>query len=622
MKALIFNSGLGSRLGELTANRPKCLVELPGSESILHRQLRVLTSCGIREFVVTTGPYAELVERVCREFVGKERTFSFVRNDRYDQTNYIYSMWLAREQLAGNELLILHGDLVFDAAYVRKLLDAPNGSLGSVDPSLPLPEKDFKARVIDGRIHEVGVNVWGDECVAFQAMYRLTASSLDTWLARIDSFVQHGNTGVYAENAANEVFCAMDVHAFSYTGHVLEEIDTPEDLKRVGNMICLRDYADQTVYELTEDGMQLVMGSEAGCNAHEFAFEDVATAFGLTHPLVVADSFLSSEQIDGLLGSTPRTLFTDFWPNPTYEQALAAVNAYKDGRCDSVVSIGGGSAMDVAKCVRLWAACPGDGLHKRYCDTPLPYSNLTHIAIPTTAGTGSESTHFSVVYVDGEKRSVASCLAQPNACILVPELLSGLPPYQRRATVLDALCHAIESYWSVASSAQSREYSRRAIESIRAHWLAYLDDDARAAAELLRAANLSGKAINLTTTTAAHAMSYKLTSLFGIAHGHAVALCLPYCWKTLLERASVQTQERLFELDCLLTGSTDPTRGAGLDAFANMFSTMELPEHVEGSNANVDVLVQSVNLERLSNFPLQLNADELRSAYRSILNLA
>ena len=623
MRALIFNSGLGSRLGKLTENCPKAMVVLGNGETIFHRQLRVLASVGIREFVITTGPHPHMLEETAREFESQGCSFHFVNNPVYDQTNYIYSMWLAKDLLRGREVLVLHGDLVFDPAYVEGLLALPAGSYGSVDPQLPLPEKDFKARIAGNEIREVGVQTWGDDCVAFQAMYRLTSSAVDTWLDEVDAFVVRGETGVYAENAANQVFSRMHVAAHPYTGHVLEEIDTPEDLERVSALIREKDFTDQPVFELTEDGASLVEGSAAGRVATAPSLGNVLADCGLARPLVVADSFLSRKTLEALLGGGSWPVYAGYKPNPTYEQVLDAIRAYRAGGCDSVVSVGGGSAIDVAKCVKLWSTLPGDGSGRdddnpRYCDMPAGFSAVRHVAIPTTAGTGSESTHFAVVYVDGEKRSIASACLQPNVALLVPGLLAGLPLVQRKATMLDALCQAIESHWSVASSSTSRVYSSRAIPLVMGCWEAYLTGDSEAARSMHRAANLAGKAINLTTTTLAHAMSYKLTSLYGIPHGHAVAMCMPFAWRTLLERGDEVAQERLHEIDALMCGKDAPY-GTGLDEFLKvlaMAGPAELPQVSEG---DFDVSATSVNPQRMGNYPVKLTTDELRKAYWEIL---
>ena len=626
MRALVFNSGLGSRLGRLTADRPKCLVRLGSGETILHRQLRVLSSVGVREFVVTTGPYPDLVEAECRPFEASGCRFSFVRNDSYAETNYIYSMWLARDLVAGGDLLVLHGDLVFDAGYVAGLLALPEGSYGSVDPALPVPEKDFSVEVEDGLVRRVGVGIEGENLMAFQAMYRLTAEAVDVWLGSVAEFVARGETGVYAEDAANEVFGEMHVLAHSYAEHVLEEVDTPEDLARVSAMVRARDFADQPAWLLAPTGTELVSGSPAGRAGRPPRPGRVVGDRGLSRPLVVADPFLSRCGLEALLGPGDWPTFSGYSPNPTYGQVLDAVRAYREGGCDSVVSVGGGSAMDVAKCVKLWAGMPGDGSGRdggnpRYCDVEPPFSDVAHVAVPTTAGTGSESTHFAVVYVDGEKRSVAADCLQPDTALLVPGLLEGLPDYQRRSTMLDALCQAIESHWSVASSPESRAYSSRAIPMVMGCWEAYLAGDSGAAAAMHVAANLAGRAINLTTTTLAHAMSYKLTSLYGLAHGHAVALCMPFAWRMLLERGDEKTRDLLREVDTLVTGDGGAALGSGLAEFEWLVSRLDLPAFAGATEADLNLLVRSVNPQRMGNYPVELTVNEFRKAYGTILDV-
>ena len=626
LKALIFNSGVGSRLGFLTERNPKCMVELPGGETIFHRQLRILSSVGVRDFVVTTGPWPEQLEEVAAEFEGLGCSFSFVHNDRFRETNYIYSMWLARDMLRGSEVLVLHGDLVFDAGFVASLLDAPKGSYGSTDPTLPVPEKDFSADIRDGEVRKVGVGISGECLQAFQAMYRLTPAAMDKWLDEIELFVNRGDTVVYAENAANEVFEEMHVRAFAYTEHVLEEIDTPDDLARVGAMVRARDFADQPAFVLTKDGSHVLSGCPVGKVVRAPRLGSAAQDCGLTHPLVIADPFLSHGDLERILGPGEWPVFTGYTPNPTYGQALAAVDAFRVQGCDSVISVGGGSAIDVAKCVSLWANAHGDGSgvegNPRYCDVRHPRGCVKHMSVPTTAGTGSESTHFAVVYVDGEKRSVAEDFLQPDVALLVPALLSGLPSYQRKSTLLDAFCQAVESYWSVASNDVARAYSSLAIPMIMRSWQSYLEGDESAACDVMKAANLAGRAINLTTTTLAHAMSYKLTSLCGLAHGHAVALCMPFAWRTLIERGDEVTLNRLREVDTLVTGRDDASMGSGLDTFLEMFNSMGLESTIVASDDDLDLLARSVNPERMGNYPVRVELSELREAYSMISDRA
>ena len=123
----------------------------------------------------------------------------------------------------------------------------------------------------------------------------------------------------------------------------------------------------------------------------------------------------------------------------------------------------------------------------------------------------------------------------------------------------------------------------------------------------------------LTTTTAPHAMSYKLTSMYGIPHGHAVALCMPYCWRVLLERGDGELQGRLKEIATLMTGYADATPGDGLDAFGRFFGGLGLDATVTGKPGDVDMLVGSVNPQRLSNFPISLSRDTIESIYQTIV---
>ena len=621
MKALIFNSGLGSRLGDLTSDRPKSMVRLGNGETIFHRQLRVLHACGVDEFVVTTGPYPEQLAAEAAPFEEDGCTVSFVPNPVYSETNYIYSMWLARDLLREDDFLMLHGDLVFDAAYAQMVVDSELPSLGSVNASLPQPEKDFKARIADGEVREVSVKIFDEDCIAFQPFYKLSAAAMGTWLDAIDRFVEAGETGVYAENAANEVFGRMGVAAFSYEGHFVEEVDTPEDLARVSAGIRLLDFAQQPVYRAVGDAVELADGFAPGASGRAGSVAEVLASLGMHHPLVVASKHFRDFAVARRLeeADADYELFCDFSPNPTYEDAARALAAFRLAGCDSLLSIGGGSAIDVAKCVKQLLAMPKEADGESLKSKDLPYSGVPHVAVPTTAGTGSESTHFAVCYVDGAKASVANDCLLPDAVLLDASNLAGLPDYQKKCTMLDALCQAIESYWSARSSEESRAYSATAIPAIIANADAYLAGDADAARSVMQAANRAGKAINLTTTTAPHAMSYKLTSLYGVPHGHAVAMCMPHCWRILLERGDSAVQARLVEVASLMKGDSCTKPEAGLVAFEEFFDGLGLDATVSGTMGDVDVLVSSVNLQRLSNFPIDLSREEIEMVYKQLV---
>ena len=243
------------------------------------------------------------------------------------------------------------------------------------------------------------------------------------------------------------------------------------------------------------------------------------------------------EYIEGL--NFPYVKFSDFTPNPLYEQVCKGIDLFQITMCDTLLAVGGGSAIDVAKCIKLAVLAKegNDAIIPPLVNTRVECdgSRLPFIAIPTTAGTGSESTHNAVMYYEGAKQTVTNDGVLPDYAILEPSVLKTLPLYQKKCTMMDALCQGIESWWSVNSTEESYEYSRKAIELIMANWRKYIfENDDEAASQIMLAANYGGRAINITATTAAHAMSYKITSLFRLPHGHAVAVCLPVIWEYML----------------------------------------------------------------------------------------
>lgn len=232
MKALILNSGVGRRMGSLTQDRPKAMVEIGGGYTIVSRQLTQLARAGVREAVMTTGPFApELRAHV--ESLGLPIRVAFVHSPDYALTNYIVSLHLAAPLLRGEDVLLCHGDLVLEDSVIRDLLTAGR-SVMAVDRSLPLPRKDFKAKLRNGRIVAVGVDLFGGDCVACQPAYGWRAADFALWLDAIAAFVMRGETGVYAENAFNAQDGAIPLAPLELCGRLCAEIDNPDDLAAVG----------------------------------------------------------------------------------------------------------------------------------------------------------------------------------------------------------------------------------------------------------------------------------------------------------------------------------------------------------------------------------------------------
>ncbi len=238
MRAVIFNSGMGSRMGKSTRLKPKCMTALYNAETIFARQIRILSACGIEEFVVTTGPFADQIEAqaaACQRYDPGLR-FIFVPNPRYRTTNYIVSMYLVRAYL-DTDLLLLHGDLVFNEGLVREMLSDQSKSLCLFHEDKILPRKDFKAQFCDGILQKVSVRIFGTDCYAFQPLYKLDADAVRIWRDRVGLFVESGRNQVYAEEALNEVASDMNIHGMSYKPHYIDEIDNEEDYFRVSGEI-------------------------------------------------------------------------------------------------------------------------------------------------------------------------------------------------------------------------------------------------------------------------------------------------------------------------------------------------------------------------------------------------
>ena len=334
--------------------------------------------------------------------------------------------------------------------------------------------------------------------------------------------------------------------------------------------------------------------------------------------LLVCDSsfpFLSIRTFFDTIG-VPHETFSDFQPNPLYENVVDGVRKYKNTECRMIVVVGGGSAIDVAKCIKLFSTMDPE---VNYLKQTPEDNHITLIAIPTTAGTGSESTRHAVIYYQGEKQSISHTSIVPDYAFLDASLLSTLPLYQKKCTMLDALCHGIESWWSVNSTEESIGYAERAISGISDHWQDYIEhNDADAAADILLAANYAGRAINITATTAAHAMSYKLTSLYHLPHGHSVALCLPHVWRFILEHPDRCIDARGSEY--LAKVLDDIGRRMSLTQFTGLMDRLGMGFSGQPNLPDdLVTLTRTVNPVRLKNYPVKLTEDDLYSLYKDII---
>jgi alcohol dehydrogenase class IV len=253
--------------------------------------------------------------------------------------------------------------------------------------------------------------------------------------------------------------------------------------------------------------------------------------------------------------------------NPTLEEVEPALDAFRQRPCDAVLAAGGGSVLDVAKVVAALADEPGPAADYLAGDRRLTGPRRPGLVlVPTTAGSGSEATRFATVYVAGRKRSLDHLALRCDAALVDPLLTWSQPRPVAAAAGLDALCHAVESYWSPRSTVRSRTLACRALRLLWTRLPAACAGRTPAARRSgALAAHLAGRAIDETRTTGAHALAYPLTAHFRVPHGHACALNMSW----------------LLPFNCAVTrdDAADP-RGAGFvrARLAEVLAVLGLPD--------------------------------------------
>jgi alcohol dehydrogenase class IV len=285
--------------------------------------------------------------------------------------------------------------------------------------------------------------------------------------------------------------------------------------------------------------------------------------------------------------------------NPQDAEIKATLKKFKSDDYDLIIAFGGGSIIDFAKAYRF------------YSD-----KNKKFIAIPTTAGTGSESTQFAVVYVDGKKTSLDDISILPNYAIIDSQFIEKSPPYLKACSGIDAYCQAIESYWSVLSTDESREYAKQAIIMIKDNIESFVLSDNKSSLEkMAHGAHLAGKAINISRTTAAHALSYEITIKYKIPHGHAVALSMAdlFTFNQSVEEESCQDKRGVIYVENTLEelrSFLDLEQSSFFDYWHNLMEKIGLEWRLSKLKIfDKKCLIDCVNHHRLANNPKKILED-------------
>ena len=337
----------------------------------------------------------------------------------------------------------------------------------------------------------------------------------------------------------------------------------------------------------------------------------------------------ANELLSKILNQYAIIQFSDFELNPKINDVLKGGRIFNESECDFILAVGGGSVMDMAKAVSI-SAIQTKGLKEIILKGwPLLDRKTPTVMVPTTAGTGCESTHFAVVYIDKTKHSLEHPSILPDYAILDSTFTEKLPPYITACTGMDAFCQAIESFWSVNSTEESRIYSKKAIELILSNIVRVVNNPDRKSREnMLKGSNLAGKAINIAKTTAAHSLSYPITSYFNVPHGHAVSLTLPYFFEfnsdvdtdSLQDKRGIKfVKDRIDELLNIL-GVTAPVEAR--NKFFNIMKEIKLETSllklgIDGEGIE-NIVRNGFNPQRMGNNPRVVSKYDLKKLLKSI----
>ena len=238
MKALILSSGIGKRLYPLTKNMPKSLIKIQGKE-ILGFQVDHLIECGIKDLIITTGPFENKIKEYIRKNYSGMNVF-YIKNSKYESTNYIYSMWLTKE-LIDDEIILLHGDLLFSKKLLNRLVDK-EGNRAAVNKKIKLPEKDFKAVIEKGRVKKIGTEFFEENAFACFPLYKFSKKDFLLWLSECEKYIKRGKVNIYAEDVFNEISDKMPLYPLYFNDELCMEIDTKEDIEKANRILITKDF--------------------------------------------------------------------------------------------------------------------------------------------------------------------------------------------------------------------------------------------------------------------------------------------------------------------------------------------------------------------------------------------
>lgn len=319
-------------------------------------------------------------------------------------------------------------------------------------------------------------------------------------------------------------------------------------------------------------------------------------------------------------------LFQDFEVNVKFEDVLIGASKFKENNCNFIIAIGGGSVIDMAKSINAIQSNFHNPQEVLILENKISNAGVPLFAIPTTSGSGSEATHFAVVYHKNKKYSLSHTSLLPTIVGFDYNLTKTLNKYQSTVSGLDALAQAIESYWSVNSTTESLIYAELSIRLILSNLEKFVINPNDYSRKIIQLASFySGKAINISKTTAPHAISYAFTTYYSIPHGHAVFLTLPSFLKF---NAEINTKDNndLRGLDFVNNQFNNLLKIFNVEKIneaMDLFNRLALNLGIETKLSklgvtNLNLIINNVNIERLSNNPRKINKQQIESILQNI----
>jgi alcohol dehydrogenase class IV len=313
---------------------------------------------------------------------------------------------------------------------------------------------------------------------------------------------------------------------------------------------------------------------------------------------------------------------------PEFDELKIIINELRNFDPDLILAIGGGAVIDYAKIVSIVEDIEISDLKKKLIN----YQKISKkklfplIAIPTTAGAGAEVTSNAVIYINKIKYSVEDKLLIPNYFFLFPKLILNNPIKLKSAAGFDAIAQAVESLISIKSNKSSVSFAKKSLIISSKNYLPFLiNPNNDNSTKMLIASNLAGKAINISKTTAPHAVSYPFSTLFGISHGHAVSLTFEKF--LLFNYQNINFSSSNFNLKKRYQIIFNSFNVKNIKELCNKIKFIKKQANLEDSfnklninlDKNLNKILDQINILRLKNNPIPLKQEDIKFVLKNKL---